>query len=124
MKNKGFTLVELLSVLALLSILALAIYPIVDDYVVKSKTDGCRSQVESIKTAAKNWIADNSSDLPESGGVKSILLSDLVNGGYIDDVYNPKTDSNFDSSSTKVEIENNNNVFKYTVVLSEHDKCE
>lgn len=115
-KNKGFTLVELLSVMALLSVIALMIYPLVDDYVSNSRQKGYDNQIDNMIAAAKNWAADNTTKLPDQGNTVTVTLGTLIDGGYSETVTNPKTKTAF-STATKINIKNNNGAFEYTVVV-------
>ena len=116
-KQNGFTLVELLTVLALLSIIALMIYPLVEDYVNGSKDKAYNVEIENMIAATKEWAADNSTSLPEKGATKTVTLATLINGGYIDPVTNPKTKEAFPTSTTKINIKNNNGAFEYSVTV-------
>lgn len=115
-KKNGFTLVELLAVLALLSVIALMIYPLVDNYIDDSAEKAYNVQIENIIAATKEWVADNPTQIPSVGATKEIYLSTLIDGGYIDEVENPKTDAKF-STSTKIKLYNNHESFEYSVVV-------
>lgn len=115
MKNKGFTLVELLTVMALLSIIALIVYPTVEDYVSGSKEKAYSAQIDNIEAAAKNWAADNTTKLPNEGATYTVTLGTLVSGNYIDDVKNPKTKANF-PTSMQIKISNVDGAFTYKVI--------
>lgn len=115
MQNKGFTLVELLTVMALLSIIALIVYPTVEDYVSGSKDKAYNTQIDNIEAAAKNWAADNTTKLPNEGVTYTLTLGTLVSGSYIDDVQNPKTKTNF-PTTLQIKITNDNGAFIYKVV--------
>lgn len=115
MKNKGFTLVELLTVMALLSIIAFIVYPTVEDYVSGARNKAYNTQIDNIEAAAKNWAADNISKLPDEGETYTITLGTLISGNYIDEVENPNTKSNF-PTSTKIKISNIDGAFIYEVL--------
>lgn len=116
--NKGFTLVELLVVMSLLIILALMIYPTVDNYINKGKEGAYTTQIETIKAAAKNWAADNSSELPDNGETIKVRLDELVNSGYMEELIDPKTGEEILTSS-EVVIENKNGTIQYSVNIIE-----
>ena len=66
MKNKkGFTLVELLAVIIIISIIALIVFPVVTKQIKGSKDDLYKVQVENIIKAAKDYILDNPELLDE-----------------------------------------------------------
>ena len=104
MKNKGFSLVELLAVIILLGILAVMLIPNMYTHLQDSKEDLYNTQVNIIKEAAENYVADNIEDIicSSDGENTEILLSNLQSGGYLkEDLKNPKTNENF-SSDQKV----------------------
>ena len=99
--KKGFTLVELMGVIVLLSILIIIAVPAITGTIKSGKEDLYKSQLKTIETAAKNWASDeeNISKLPESGKCISITLATLKRGSYVDlDIKNPKTDQPFDDN--------------------------
>lgn len=103
MKNKGFSLVELLAVIILLGILAVILVPNMYSHLQDSKDDLYDTQVNIIKEAAKNYVADNIENIicSSDGSSEDISLYDLQSGGYLkEDIKNPKTNKNFDSNQT------------------------
>lgn len=114
MKKNGFTLVELLTVMTLLSILALMVYPAIDDYINNSKSKAYNTQIQNIISSTKNWAADNTTRLPDDGGTYTLTLKDLIDGNYIEDVVDPTTKENF-PNTTQITIKNNNGDFEYKV---------
>lgn len=125
MNKKGLTLVELMAVIVVLAMVALIVTPNILSSVAKSHDRMYDTQLDNIKSAAKNWAADIISKrhclicIPEdnlvtgidcatqggegcmeapkeSGRSTSVFLSDLVDGGYLkDDFENPKTGKPF-----------------------------
>ena len=96
--KKGFTLVELMGVIILLSILIIIAVPAVTGVLKENKEKLYDSQIKTIETAAKNWASDeeNLSKLPTNGKCIKVLISTLKEGGYLDlDIKNPKTDKPF-----------------------------
>lgn len=59
MERKGFTLVELLAVLVILSILALIIIPSVSGTIKQSRESAYEKQIHTLETAAKKWGLEN-----------------------------------------------------------------
>ena len=96
MNNKGFTLVELLAAIIILSLLALLASTSVTNVVKNSKSDLYNSQMTLIKSAAELWGADNLSMLPNAGECKYLTLGDLKKYGTLDsNIINPKTNEEF-----------------------------
>ncbi len=82
MKNKGFTLVELLAVIALLGIIAIIAFPYVQNSITDSKENTYEEQVRTIEYAAKRWATDNSSELSQTNPTyKSVTF--LQQNGYL-----------------------------------------
>ncbi len=83
MKNKkGFTLVELLAVIAILGILATISVVAVERTLNNSKNKATEIQEELINDAARAYAADNLSTCKNGC---SVSIQDLINDGYIDD---------------------------------------
>lgn len=114
--KKGFTLVELLAVLILLSVLALMIFPVVEDYVTSSRKQGNQVEIDNIIAATKNWEADNLDKIPDNGETYTLTLGDLIDGGYIDEVENHVTKTKM-STSTEITITNHNENYEYKVTI-------
>lgn len=116
MKQKGFTLVELLGVISVLAVLALLIIPTVNKSVGDSKNELYDAQIENIKDAARTWSADHVRNLPSTDeGSTIVTLADLKSGGYISkDIMNPKTKKKF-SDTVTVTITQKNGGYIYSV---------
>ena len=93
MKNKGFTLVELLAVIAILMLLIAVITPKVISQLNTSKTITQQEQINSLINAAKIYTNQNTDLLPEENGVSSITIDELKQSNLIDKskVIDPKT---------------------------------
>ena len=77
MKNKGFTLIEVLGVIVILSMLVVIGVRSITNIVKKSKIELSELQIESIKASAKALANDNILYLPSSNKCKYITLDDL-----------------------------------------------
>lgn len=86
MKNKGFTLIELVGTLVILSLMLLIITPAISNSLKKGVQDADKQTQGSIIMAAKNYFSDNKDKAKDKACVN---LSDLQSEGYIDDVVNP-----------------------------------
>ena len=97
MKKNGFTFIEILGVIALLSLLSVIILVTVDKSLKDSKETLSQVQIESIKSAASMWRTDNIELIPDSG-YYSITLGELINLGYFKgDVIDPNNKQSYDS---------------------------
>lgn len=105
MKNKnGFTLVELLAVIVILSLLALLTSTAVTKLVKDSKEDLYQTQIELIKASAEAWGADNIYKLPSEGKCAYITVENLKQYGILDSsVVDPRTNEQI-SDSLKIKI--------------------
>lgn len=97
MKKNGFTFIEILGVIALLSLIGVIILVSVDKSLKNSKQTLYDAQIENIKSAAEIWKTDNIDQVPNSGYTNITLLT-LKQAGYIDNITNPKTDEPFEDT--------------------------
>lgn len=90
-KKRGFTLVELLAVIVILSLLALLTSTAVTKLVSDAKNDLSQTQVQLIKSAADTWMADNLNKVPSEGSCAYLTLKDLKYYGLLDNnILDPK----------------------------------
>lgn len=94
MKQKGFTLVELLAVVIILGIISLIVVPIVSGTVKKQRNKLYDKQVSTIEDAAEGWGAENTDLLPELDKNTYVSLDDLVSGGFLKnaDIKDPRNE--------------------------------
>lgn len=108
MKNKAFTLVELLGVIVLLGILGIVIIPKVGDSITNSKETAYITQEETIKKAVNDFLVDNT-DLLEDNDTITIKLGVLKQKGYLPvNIKNPKTRKNISNESLIIITKNGN----------------
>lgn len=74
MKNKGFTLVELLAVLIVLSLILLIVIPSVSGTLRASRKSSYDKQIKVLETAAEKWGVENINLLPQSNSSDSLVL--------------------------------------------------
>ena len=101
MKKKGFTLVELLSVIVILSLVLVIAVPSVNKYIKQSKEKAYNTQISTIIEAAQAYASANSGLLPRKEEfVVKITLGQLKSSGLIkEEVKNPNDDKYFDTNS-------------------------
>lgn len=80
-KEGGFTLVELLAVLAILALIVGIAIPMVGNVINNSKESADQSQYELVVDAAQLRAIDNSEDFSE---ITSIDIDQLVDDGYME----------------------------------------
>lgn len=118
MKNKGFTLVELLGVIVLLGLLGVVIIPKVGDSITNSKNQAYSVQVENIKKGVKDFLIDNTYVMTDNETI-TLKLGVLKQGGYLPiNIKNPITKKNF-SNESLITIKNNNNNYDIELALQD-----
>ena len=113
MNKKGFTLVELLTVIILLSLIALITTPVIIGVLGSSKQNLQTEQYKIIEKAAERWGMENLNKLPNSGSCyinMGELQSYLSNSENIKD---PKTGKTLDGV---VKITKTGNQYKYEYI--------
>ena len=125
MKNKGFTLAELLGVMVILSLISIITIPAVTESLNSYKTKLCNSQIDEIIAAAKTWGTENILKLPDTEGESySVSLKTLAEYGYIDaKINNPVTNENFDLEDTVVTITKKGKRYVYTMDENTINTC-
>ena len=114
MKNKGFTLIELIGTIVILSLLLLIISPVVTRSIkngVKQADDQAKANIE---LAAKNWASDNKDLLPkEQNNSYNIKVSDMINQGYLDDDIKLPGNDTLETVCVKIKKTNGNDAIKH-----------
>lgn len=90
MKNKGFTLVELLGVLVVLGLISLITIPSVTGILKNNKEKAYNKQINTIINAAKTWSIKNANEIKKDQD-NYVMVSTLLESGYIeqDELINP-----------------------------------
>lgn len=94
MKRKGFTLVEMLGVIALLAVIFALLYPNVMHMLEKGKNADYEEYKDNVFLAAEAYVNSNvdTSELDEVGESVSITYSDLLYSGFLSSkIVNSKT---------------------------------
>ena len=118
MNKKGFTLVELLGVVMLMSIIATIITIAIDSSIRTSRYNACLAQEKNIIDAAKVYLTDH----PENNiDGAEITIETLKDGGYLEDLKNPMSNQSYsDSTFVKVKYENG---YEYTLEYRNDEEC-
>ena len=122
MKNKGFTLIEVLAILVILAVIIMISFPIITSSINSSKKKAYNHQVKTIENAARTYMSQNDNLLPESGEYVDVKVTDLKNEGLIQnkDIKNPMYEKNSTEPKKKnetfngcVKVTNNSNKYTY-----------
>ena len=93
MKNKGFTLVELLGVIVVLAIIGGIATLAITNYIGDSKEKVYRNYVATLKTTVEDYLIDdfakNGNLLPNVGGSRTFTLNDLIHAKVIEELKDP-----------------------------------
>ena len=100
-KKKGFTLLELLVVLAILAILIAIAIPVYKNQKEKAAITAHNANVRVLETAVESYKQDNNGKLPKD-------INELATGGYIKSV--PNLPAGAVDNSTKYGIDEDGNI--------------
>lgn len=99
MKEDGFTLIELIGTIVILSLTMIIIIPVVSKSMKKGVEDADKKATDGIIIAAQNYISDN-------GYINCVKVSDhLVNNGYLDEIPKRPSDNSFLNGVVKISKE-------------------
>jgi len=98
MNRKGFTLVEVIAVVVIITVLSIILIPNVTKLINKEKNEARDSVEKTILTAAKSFVTDNRQNIEYDGSNKITSIDGvspniniynvLLNRGYISATYN------------------------------------
>ena len=113
--NKGFTMVELLTVLVVLAVITAITVPVVTSVLRNSRESSYERQLENVIEAAESYGAKNIGNLPRPGNSDTITLRTLKDEGFLEESFiNPDTKKEF-SDSMEIIISNDNGDITYTI---------
>ena len=99
MEKNGFTLIEMLGVIVILSVLSLITVPIIDRSLNQGKENLSDIQEVQLKKALKNYYAEHLSDFNNISNKECKTIRVLKDAGYLPtDLKDPKTDNVLDEN--------------------------
>lgn len=126
MKKKGFTLIETLAVLVLLSVIAVIATPMVLSTIHHSKNGLYQRQIEKIIEAGKSWGSKNAIQLPKQENERIyVSLKDLALTGFIDaeEVLDPRNNKEMNGCLV-IALQNKKHTYTYVEESCENAKGE
>lgn len=115
--KKGFTLIEMLAVIALLGIIGAISFPIVTREVNKSKEKTYQTQINYIEGAAKRWGVKNNDLLSTDGTSITVNIQTLKKDGFLENtnIIDPRTNRIIDGCvEITYNLEYNQHSYNYT----------
>ena len=83
-KKKGFTLIELMAVIAIIAILAAVLVPTVSGYITRSKKTAVITQVSNVITAIETHNVTASTAISSEATTKISALSSIISPDLLD----------------------------------------
>ena len=118
--KKGFTLVEVIAIVAILAIITLLVVPKVNNIIKNNKKKTCDGIVTTIEDAASSYAYLHINEMPSSGSIE-ISLQQLINENLLQkDLENPYTNEQISKSNT-VKITKNGNNYNF---IYQGDDCK
>ena len=111
MNKKGFTLIEIIAIIILLSVIALITYPVINNLIINSKEELYEKQISELVRLSNTWATKNIKKLKMTDGyVYNLSFEELYEQGFVSDkqVKNPKTGENL-PGCMKVTFNSTNN---------------
>ena len=123
MNDKGFTLIEMIGVVVILSMLILIAGTTIAGIVKNSKNTLSSTQLDIIESAAQLWVEENYDEM-NIPGCTIIMLSELRESGILSNIQKIKEEINLNSSCVKACTQAIGEVdFNYEVFTNDSEVC-
>lgn len=124
MKNKGFTLVELIGVIVIIAIIAAISFQAINNRIKSSEKKLWETQENNIIEAAKKYMLDNSNLDEDHVNTICVKVSSLQTAGYLENgkIIDPKTKAEVNKVgyvSIKYNFDTNQYNYYYTAICTE-----
>ena len=84
MKNKGFTLIEVIAVVGIIGIMSILVMPLIMNQIAEKKDEISETTSTLIFNAADLYLNDNIATYPKQiGNVYCVKINELINKGYL-----------------------------------------
>ena len=119
--KRGFTLVELLGVIALLAVLFLFVYPNVLDIAEQKEKDIDQAKVKLINNAAVSYMNSHLNDYPQTIGTSYCILIDTLDNEALIPVDVNDIEEKYNYIRVKIGA---NNTYSYQYIQADtNEKC-
>ena len=86
MNKKGFTLIEIIAIIILLSVIALITYPVINNLIINSKEELYEKQISELVRLSNTWATKNIKKLKMTDGyVYNLSCEELYEQGFVSD---------------------------------------
>lgn len=109
--KKGFTLIELITVIVLLSLIAVFTFPSVNKVLIERKEKLYNIQVDNIKSSAQSYIDKN--DLLNNSSKVIVTLCQLKQNGFTDEKLKDPRNNEYIPDDSKVIVTKDEKIFVY-----------
>jgi prepilin-type N-terminal cleavage/methylation domain-containing protein len=103
MKNKGFTLIEVLAVIIIIAVVLLVIVPVTMDIITNSKQEAYNRTIDNVKRAAETYFTDDKTNLAQIdiyNGSNMVTIQDLINYGLLQsEIKDPRDNTTIPSTA-------------------------
>ena len=127
MNKKGFTLIELMAVIVILSVIAVITTPVIINVVSNVRSELSKQQKQIIENAARMWgVKELSLEKQEDGNYKPsqtrIPISKLKQNNYLEDKeINNLTEEELNKAGVCISYEDNQYIYKF---IEDIENCD
>ena len=112
MNRKGFSLIELLAAVSILSILMGIAIAAITKYQIKTRNSVYETHEKNLKSAAENYLLDNMGEIPEKDDAAGLKLdaTTLIDNQYLETLNDPVSKNLNCDEETYVIVKNNGDI--------------